>query len=86
MEDKRTYRSDFLFSETSFLIGVGSSLNLAGNYFEYAVSETPEKADLKAIENDWNMVGEDLKLAFLEYIQNRIKLNAKKNEAEKETA
>lgn len=84
MEENRKYKTDFLFSDSSFVIGMGSAFNLAGNYFEYNTSETPEKADIKAIENDWNIIGEDLRIAFLEQIQKKIKLISTKNESEKE--
>ncbi len=85
MEERKKYRTDFLFSDSSFVVGAGSAFNLAGNYYDYNVSETPEKADVKAIQNDWNMIGEDLKIAFLEQVLNKIRLTATENESEKET-
>ncbi len=53
-------RTDFLFSTPNFLEGAGNVINLAGNYHEYAVSETGDGADKKAIRNDFFVIGKDL--------------------------
>jgi hypothetical protein len=53
------YKTDFLFGENSLLIGAASSFNLYGGFFDYAVSDTPESADAKAIANDWGVIGQD---------------------------
>lgn len=57
---KKIYRSDFLFSSIDFVIGAGSIINLAGNYFDFNSCETSEEADKKAIENDWGVIGQDI--------------------------
>jgi len=65
MEESKIYRTDFLFASPSFLNGFASIRNIHGilNYnFNY--SETSEKANAKAIENDWGVVMQDLNLAF----------------------
>jgi len=54
------YTTDFLTSSGSFLIGMGSVLNIGGNYFNYNSSSSPEEADIKALQMDWNMVGQDI--------------------------
>ncbi|MCL2390793.1 MAG: hypothetical protein FWD54_07235 [Endomicrobia bacterium] len=56
----KKYRTDFLFNDNNFLIGMGSAFNLCGNFFDYNESEDGSKADAKAIENDWGVIGQDL--------------------------
>ena len=63
MKKSELFNSDFLFAESSFLIGMGSVLNLAGNYYEFAGSTNSWEADAKALRHDWGMVGVDLKEA-----------------------
>lgn len=58
---KRKYRTDVLFPRTSFLIGAGSIFNLAGNYFEFNSCSSSAKADSLAIENDWGVIGNELR-------------------------
>lgn len=57
---KKKYRSDFLFPKSGFLIGMGSVLNVGGNYFRFNYSESDIAADTNAIENDWGVIGQDL--------------------------
>lgn len=64
---KRKYRTDILFPRTSFLIGAGSIFNLAGNYFEFNTSHSEEIADIRAIESDWGVVGDDLRNVFAKH-------------------
>lgn len=54
-------RTDFLLPRNSFLIGLGSVLNLFGSYFEYNYSESDQEADTKATKSDWEVVGQDMK-------------------------
>lgn len=54
-------RTDYLFSKTGFMIGLGSVINLAGNYYLYNGSKTADEADRRALANDWAMVAEDLR-------------------------
>jgi hypothetical protein len=56
--------TDFLVSKGSFIGGVGSVLNLAGTYFLYNSSETPEQADERAIRSDWEQTGNDIATAM----------------------
>ena len=57
----RKYKTTFLFRRTSFLIGCGSVFNVSGNYFVFNYSKSGLQADAKAIENDWDVIGQDLK-------------------------
>ena len=57
------FKSDFLFPDTDFITGMGSVLNIAGNYFEFATSRNELIADLKALRCDWGIVGQDISKA-----------------------
>ena len=59
--------TDFLFTRSSFKIGLGSVFNIAGNYFIFNSSQTEQEADCKAIKCDWEMVGKDMKDVMEEY-------------------
>jgi len=61
-------RTDFLFVNRSFLTGFSSVLNIAGNNKKFNSSKSSEEADLKAIRNDWEMVGEDIRKSILKLI------------------
>lgn len=54
-------RTDFLFSNPSFFSGMGSSVNLAGNFFHFNSSPTGQIADRRALSSDFRCVGQDLK-------------------------
>ena len=56
----KQYRSDYLFVTPSFLMGIGSIFNIGGNYFPFNYSESGREADLKAIESDWGVIGQDI--------------------------
>ena len=53
-------KSSDLYSESSFLDGLSSIFNLAGNNFDYRYSKTHQEADNRAIKKDWEIVGRDL--------------------------
>ena len=61
MNKKTIYKTNILFQRSSFLKGMGSVLNVSGNYFDFDYSESALLADAKAIKSDWCMVGQDLK-------------------------
>jgi hypothetical protein len=61
MTTYRRYKTNILFHRPSFIDGIGSIFNLAGNYFEFNYSKSGEEADRKAIESDWGMVGYDIR-------------------------
>ena len=63
---KCNFHTDFLTPDTGFLVGAGSVFNIAGSYFDFAISKTELEADLKALTCDWAMVGEDIEVALKE--------------------
>ena len=60
---KSLKQTNYLLPKNGFFTGLGSILNISGNYFKYNTSETTEEADIKAIQSDWLMVGKDIKRA-----------------------
>lgn len=61
MKNQVNFITDFLFSTPSFTSGIGSVINIAGNYYEFNTSETGLDADEIALKNDFNMIGQDIK-------------------------
>lgn len=61
---KLKFNSNFLFPKTDFVIGSGSVINVCGSYFKFNETKSPQEADRLALENDWGMVGEDLRTAL----------------------
>lgn len=57
----KRYKTNILFIKPSVLHGIGSLLNITGNYFEFNYSNSGEETDRKAIENDWGVVGDDIR-------------------------
>ncbi len=60
----KKFSSDFLLPRNNFFVGMGSVLNLGGNYFEYNTSKSDIEADKKALSSDWQNVGNDIKTAL----------------------
>jgi hypothetical protein len=58
------YKTNILFPRTSTIVGMGSLLNIGGNYFEFNYSKSGEDADAKAFESDWAMIGQDIEDAI----------------------
>jgi hypothetical protein len=54
-------KTDFLTATSTFVIGMGSVLNLGGNHFSYNGSASPEEADQVAIASDWAIIGQDVR-------------------------
>lgn len=59
----RKYSSSYLFGKSGFLTGCGSIFNISGNYFLFNYSKNGTEADLKALQNDWGLIGQDIKNA-----------------------
>lgn len=59
MKESR-FNTGFLFSTPDFLSGAGTVINLAGNYYEYNISNSDSEADYNAIKNDFDMIGQDM--------------------------
>lgn len=62
-ETKVKYKTDYLFSKCNFMRGIGSVLNLPGNYYEFNTSKTEQEADNRALTSDWQNVGDDIRTA-----------------------
>lgn len=60
---KKKYSTDYLLPKNSFIVGMGSVLNLRGSYFDYNYSNSEAEADFKAMSSDWSNVGDDLRFA-----------------------
>ena len=67
----KQYRTNILFPRPSILSGVGSIFNLPGNYFEFKYFQSGDEADRKAIENDWGVVGNDIRNVTIK-LKNRL--------------
>jgi len=70
MEKIAQFDTDFLFATPTYLSGAASAFKLAGNFYDYNSSETGEEADYKAIANDFNIIGNDLKGAMSTIMDN----------------
>jgi len=62
MNKNRKFRLGF-FVTPSFLLGVGSVLNIAGNRSGFSIKDI--NADMEAIRSDWTTVGKALKYQVL---------------------
>ena len=51
----------YIFPNTNFIVGMGSAINLAGNYYTFQASATPMEADLRALQSDWLVIGQDIR-------------------------
>ena len=71
---KKKYRTDILYPKSTFWMGFGSVLNISGKYFEFNYSESAEEADFKAFENDWGVIGDDIKNSIKKNPISKIKL------------
>lgn len=52
------FKTDFLCTPSTFLMGFGSVVNMKGNLYDYNTSNDPDKL---AIAQDWKMVGQDIR-------------------------
>jgi hypothetical protein len=52
--------TDFLTSTPSFLTGMGSVANIAGNFYKFNAAKNGQEADARALKSDWAMVGRDI--------------------------
>jgi hypothetical protein len=53
-----------LFAIPRFIFGLSRTLDIGGTFTAYNQSKSPSEADWKAIESDWNTVGNDLRFAL----------------------
>lgn len=63
METKEV-RTDFLLPKRGFFTGFASVFSIAGDTVDFNTSNSGEEADLKAIQNDWEMIGNDIREAL----------------------
>jgi len=52
--------TDFLTATPTFVTGMGSAVNLAGNFYGFNYSRSAQEADARALKADWKMVGQDI--------------------------
>jgi len=57
---KSFYRTDYLFSKTSFFVGMGSVLSLFSPFYSFNDSSSVAKADRTAIESDFAVIWGDI--------------------------
>lgn len=55
------YKTSRIFHRPSFIDGIASILSISGNYYEFIYSESDKDADAEALENDWGVVGDDIR-------------------------
>lgn len=60
-------RTDFLFAQPSFVRGMGRVLDLGSTRNIYNESDAEVDADRKALQSDWNVVGDDVMKAINTY-------------------
>ena len=56
-------RSTFLFARPSFMEGMARVIDLGSTLQVYNDSQTELEADSKALQNDWQAIGEDILIA-----------------------
>lgn len=57
----------YLFARPSFLEGVARTLDITGTFDSYNESPNGKVADVRALTNDWKMVGFDIQTGLDEY-------------------
>ena len=62
-----------LYARPSFLEGVARLFDFNGHLNQYNTSRTEEEADHKAIESDWETVGDDLRTAIEKYRREHVR-------------
>lgn len=74
MESKPTKSSmSFLFKEKvgSTLMGLSTIIDITDYEFPYNTFKSSEDADRKALESDWEMIGQDMEKAINSYRKSR---------------
>lgn len=61
-------RTDFLYARPSFTEGVARLLDFGNFLNEYNTSPSEEEADLRALRADWYVVGDDLRGAMAQFV------------------
>lgn len=68
MTKVKIHKTYHLFPRTSTVVGMGSLLNISGNYFDFNYSNSGIEADAKAAESDWYMIGKDIEDAIYKIV------------------
>jgi len=55
-----TISTTFLTSDSDFVTGMGSAVNLGGSFYDFNYAESPQLADIRAMRADWEMIGKDV--------------------------
>ncbi|MBX7158282.1 MAG: hypothetical protein K1X66_07850 [Verrucomicrobiae bacterium] len=66
------FRTDFLYSTPNVVTSVGSLFGIAGNYYSFNSSSTPEEADMRALKEDWGVVSQDLLNSFISVYRDKV--------------
>lgn len=61
---KRIFHTDFLTPDQDFITGAGSVFDIFDASTPYNETESGQDADVKAIANDWAVIGEDMRIAI----------------------
>ncbi len=70
-------KTDFLTATPSFAIGAASAFNLAGSFYSFNRSSSPDEADRIALRQDAAMVGQDI-LAVLDSSETKKLIDGKR--------
>ncbi len=54
-------KSFSFLDKRDFLMGIGSAMNLCGNYYDEAQHSILDKTDVEALASDWKRVGQILR-------------------------
>lgn len=57
-------KTNFLMAHCSFATGAASAFNLAGNFYAFPTSPSPEEADRLALTTDFTMIANDMRTAI----------------------
>ncbi len=60
----------FLFASFGFFEGMGRVVDLTGTMVSYNGSPTIEEADNRALNSDWQVIGDDFKNVMTTYAKN----------------
>ena len=56
----KKFRTDYLFSNSSFMSGISSVFSVFVNYYRFNTAKTDEVADSMAMMSDWGTIGSDI--------------------------
>ena len=66
-----------LFPRRGFIIGMGNSINLGGEFYKYNSSENGTIADCKATYSDWLTIGNDIRDSASQIRKKKVELTRK---------